>query len=188
MEELESPLSDLTPLEPRIGLVTHPDRTEASRPSAGSPLLPPARPSGLPPRPASPLGPGRAEAARPDPQPGNAPTARPTAHAPKAKPDARPMRVVLVAGGIAALSAIATAIVMPPSQPMANAPAAQAPGAAGQPAQIHYVQLQPGQSAPPGAKVVDATAPQPTTVVTVVNAPAQKPRIIKTTQSGKVVP
>jgi hypothetical protein len=53
--------------------------------------------------------------------------------------------------------------------------------------QVRYIQLQPGQTAPPGAKVIDPTAPKPITVVTTVPAPPAKPVIIKTTQSGTVV-
>jgi hypothetical protein len=53
---------------------------------------------------------------------------------------------------------------------------------------IQYVQLAPGQSAPPGARVIDAKAPKPITIVTLVPAPAQQPVVIRTTQSGKVIP
>ena len=53
---------------------------------------------------------------------------------------------------------------------------------------IHYIQLLPGQTAPPGAKVIDAAAPTPQVIVKTVPAPAQKPIVVKTTQSGKVVP
>jgi hypothetical protein len=135
------------------------------------------------------------------------------AHGRNAKPDARPMRFALGAGGIAALSAIATAIVLPPrpAPPVelrqATSPLPQA-GTTAVPATtiqverpIRYVQLSPGQTAPPGATVIPATAPTPITVVVTVDAPAaqqpatgqqpapvQAPVIIKTTQSGKVVP
>ena len=144
-------------------------------------------------------------------------------HAPKARPDARPMRMALGAGGLAAMSALATAIVMPPGPAAAIQPAQQAQGpsidgqapstADGQasPAErpIHYVQLAPGQTAPPGARVVDASASAAGTVVVGIPAPggpaaqqpapqqpapraatpkpkpAPTPIIIKTTQSGK---
>jgi hypothetical protein len=119
------------------------------------------------------------------------------AHAAKAKPDARPMRIALGAGGLAAMSALVTAIVMPPS-PSVQAPqfvsqpgAPASPAAPGTPSTVQrpvqYIQLQPGETAPPGAKVIDPAAPKPITVVTTIPAPAQKPIIIKTTQSGKVV-
>jgi hypothetical protein len=116
------------------------------------------------------------------------------AHVPKAKPDAWPMRFALGASGLAALSALVSAIVLPPR------PAVVQPAVAGQvnssaagtaaPVQqaVQYVQLQPGQTAPPGARVIDPAAPQPVTIVTTVPAPVQKPVTIKTTQSGKVIP
>lgn len=157
---------------------------------------------------------------------------RPAAHdKPKpAKPDARPMRVVLGVGGVAALSAIAAAIIAPPQPdavviqpqtvvvPDPNAANAQAavdqptsdPTAAQVARQIQYIQLKPGQTPPPGATVIPASAPTPITVVvrvpvsgggggstsgktttgTTTTKPAPKPTpiIIKTTQSGKVVP
>lgn len=118
-----------------------------------------------------------------------------TAHAAKAKPDARPMRIALGAGGLAAFSALLSAIVMP-ARPPVVAPAADtqqaAPVATGTPISmqrpVQYIQLQPGQTAPPGAVVVDPSGPLPTAIVITVPAPAQKPIVVKTTQSGKVVP
>jgi hypothetical protein len=116
------------------------------------------------------------------------------AHPPKARPDARPMRIALGAGGLAAFSALMTAIVLPPSPAVVittDSQQAVGPAAAGTPLQVQrpvrYIQLQPGQTAPPGANVIDAAAAQPITVVTTVPAPAQKPIYVKTTQSGKVV-
>ena len=130
----------------------------------------------------------------------------------KAKPDARPMRMALGAGGIAAFSALAAAIVLPP-QPAQPAqvvvitqpqPQVTDPGPSATPLQvvrpIQYVQLLPGQTAPPGATVIGASAPTPVAMVVTVPAPAPKaappkvkvaaptPIIIKTTQSGKVIP
>ncbi len=163
-------------------------------------------------------------------------------HAPKAKPDARPMRLALGAGGLAALSALATAIVLPPrtvtqtsvvvlQQATDTASPADTPTGTplGSDRPVRYVQLLPGQTAPPGASVIPAPTPTPGTVVvnvpppgqkqTVKNPPAQNPPaqnppaqqatpapapvqatpapppppkptpiIVKTTQSGKVVP
>jgi hypothetical protein len=118
----------------------------------------------------------------------------PATHAPKARPDPKPMRLALGAAGLAALSAIVTGIVVPPRAvvlPPANAQQAVS-GATGASIAIQrpitYIQLQAGQTAPPGAKVIDPAAPKPVTVVTTVPAPAQKAVIVKTTQSGKVVP
>ena len=113
-------------------------------------------------------------------------------HAPKSKPAARPMRIALGAAGLAAFSAIVSAIVLPP-RPVVQAPALYgqqaAPGGPGSvttvQAPIQYVQLQPGQTAPPGATVVDSSA-RPAAAA--VPAPALKPVIIRTTQSGKVIP
>ncbi len=131
---------------------------------------------------------------------------------PKAKPDARPMRMALSAGGIAALSALAAAIVLPPrpAVPVSTVPEQSVPTLEPQPSPtdlqvvrpIQYVQLSPGQTAPPGATVIPATAATPITVVVTVPAPAAPaqqapaakkvaaptPIVIKTTQSGKVVP
>jgi hypothetical protein len=110
----------------------------------------------------------------------------------KNRPDARPMRIALGAGFLAILSAITSAIVAPPQPTVgqamdpALANAGATPDAVARP--VVYVQLQPGQTAPPGAKVIDAAAPTPLTVVTVVPAPAQKAVVVKTTQSGKAVP
>jgi thiamine biosynthesis lipoprotein len=87
------------------------------------------------------------------------------------------MRLVLGAGGLAAFSALITAIVAPPRPVVLTADLApQAvtdPGTTTAQAQrpVQYIQLAPGQTAPPGATVIDATAPQPVTVVTKVTAP-----------------
>jgi len=133
----------------------------------------------------------------------------PAAHAPKSKPDAWPMRLALGAGGIAAVSALTAAIVMPP-QTVTNTQVTQqtvqqplstpVPASTIQVVQpVKYVQLLPGQTPPPGAQVISPADPTPRTVVVNVPAPAakrpaaqppaaQKPVYIKTTQSGTVVP
>jgi hypothetical protein len=158
-------------------------------------------------------------------------------HAPKAKPDPRPMRVALGFGGIAALSALSAAIVLPP-RPVTSVPvtvdqpasaasdntgqgatsAAPAPVTPQTSPTILYIQLAPGQTAPPGATVIDATAapkaggvvsgpapvakpggavqpapvqvapPKPAPVQVAPPKPAPTPIVIKTTQSGKVIP
>lgn len=174
---------------------------------------------------------------------GNLPLRTPVAaHPARGKPDARPMRMALGAGGLAALSALATAIVLPPrtvtqasvvalQQPNDTASAMDTPSgtplASDRP--VRYVQLLPGQTAPPGASVIPAPTPSSATMVVTVPAPGQKqatnnppaknqpapnppaqqttpapppaqatptpppppkptPIIVKTTQSGKVVP
>jgi hypothetical protein len=105
------------------------------------------------------------------------------------------MRLALGAAGLAFFSALGAAIVLPPRPavlPAAGAgqagsgTAGAAPTAIQRP--VQYVQLQPGQTAPPGAKVIDQAAPKPVTIITTVPAPVQKPVTIKTTQSGKVIP
>jgi hypothetical protein len=135
----------------------------------------------------------------PNPLAGRAPAPQ-TARVIKNKPDPGPMRLALGAAGLAFFSALTAAIVLPP-RPAVLTPPDAAPAASGtagsgtaggsptavqQP--VQYVQLQPGQTAPPGAKVIDQAAPQPVTVITTVPAPAQKPITVKTTQSGKVIP
>ena len=107
-----------------------------------------------------------------------------------ARPDPTRLRVALGAGGIATLSALITAIVVPPSSPTVPAPVATPGGSATVTRQrpVRYVQLAPGQSPPPGATVIDAKAPKPITIVTRVPAPAQQTVVVRTTQSGKVLP
>ncbi len=125
-------------------------------------------------------------------QPVHAPAANRVA---KSKPDARPMRFALVAGGIATLSALAAAIVLPPRPSPQQGSQVAGPGPTGTPIQvqrpIQYVQLAPGQTAPPGATVIDAAAPTPLTVVVTIPpqaAAAPTPVVIRTTQSGRVIP
>ena len=119
------------------------------------------------------------------------PHATDPARAPKARPDATPMRVAVGIGGLATLSGLVTAIfVVPSATPVTDAAtiAPASPATVTQQRPVVYVQLQPGQTAPPGAKVIDAKAPKPITVVTRVAAPAQKTVVVHTTQSGTVVP
>lgn len=105
------------------------------------------------------------------------------------RPDATRLRLVLGAGGIATLSALVTAIVAPPAPASrASVPPPVTPASLTQQRPIQYVQLAPGQSPPPGAKVIDAKAPKPITVVTTVPAPPQQTVVVRTTQSGKPLP
>jgi hypothetical protein len=100
------------------------------------------------------------------------------------------MRLALTGAGLAVLSALAAAIVLPP-QPASpigqnNAQAVDPQGSAVQVQRaIRYVQLSPGQTAPPGATVIDAAAPTPMTVVVTITAPPQRKTTVKTSQSGK---
>jgi hypothetical protein len=111
---------------------------------------------------------------------------RPTA----SRPNPTRLRFALGTGGIAALSALLTAIVAPPSATSPSSavavPVAQATVTQQRP--IQYVQLAAGQAAPAGATVIDAKAPKPITIVTTVPAPPQQTVVVRTTQSGKIIP
>src|ERR1700690_2517332 len=186
MEDTEFRPTQLSPLVRRAPMAAGPlgPGPRAAGPLAGGPL-------GVSPRAAGPMATG--------------PVARPAAgagaHPAKAKPDPRPMRVAFFAGGLAAVSALLTAIVIPAKpavvttvtdvQQQQTVPLTTGtPISVQQP--IQYIQLLPGQTAPPGAIVVDPSGPRPTSVVISVPAPAQKgaaaqkPIIIRTTPSGKV--
>jgi hypothetical protein len=96
----------------------------------------------------------------------------------------------------------AVPVVVVPEQPTSSVDPQPSPTDVQVVRPIQYVQLSPGQTAPPGATVIPATAPTPITVVVTVPAPAQAaakapaagkvaaptPIVVKTTQSGKVVP
>ncbi len=120
-------------------------------------------------------------------------------------PDPTPYRLALGLGGLAAASALVTAIIGPGGSapalsagPQTGGVVSASTGAATGPATqartitqqrpVSYVQLQPGQTAPPGATVIDAKAPKPITVVTTVPAPPQQTVVVRTTQSGRVLP
>lgn len=113
------------------------------------------------------------------------------AHRATARPDPTRVRWALSVAGFAALSALATGIVVPasPATPSSSRPSvlATTPGTLAQRRPIRYVQLSPGESPPPGAKVIDAKAPKPITIVTLVPAPAQSAVVVRTTQSGTVL-
>ena len=111
----------------------------------------------------------------------------PAPRTPKKRPDPRPLRLALAGGGVAVLSALLAAIAAPMGDTaLTDGANAQEIAAADQP--IRYIQLAPGQTAPPGATVIDGAAPAPTTIVTRVPAPTPRPIRIRTTQSGKVIP
>lgn len=151
----------------------------------------------LPPRRSSPpgtpatnvAGPARPLPARPLPErplparplPERAPrTARP------GTPDVRPMRVVYGASAVAAVGVIAAGLLQPVTTATTSGdPAAALPSGAPDPTAqsdgsgvvvrhvIQYIQLKPGQTAPPGAKVITPGAPSPRVVVT-HNAPTRR--------------
>lgn len=120
---------------------------------------------------------------------------RPTPATPKQRPDPRPMRLVLGAGTIAAVSIMAAGLVRFPA-PAADAIAADVATvetlATARPEVIvqHrtvYVQLKRGQHAPRGAKVIAGAVPTPRVVVTRIAARPATPRraVVKTRQSGR---
>lgn len=95
---------------------------------------------------------------------------------PRSKPDPRPMRVLLGFTGLAAASAIFTAVALPPVATTASTVTTVADTSVAPVRHvIRYIQLKPGQTAPPNA-AVQAAAPQPTPRVVVVTT---------TRQSGK---
>lgn len=114
--------------------------------------------------------------------------------APRSKPNPWRLRFAYGIGGLAGLSALVTAIVVPPASTLSGARggAATGPAISNGPTTIQravqYVQLLPGQTAPAGATVIDASAPPPVTVVTTIAAPTQRAILVRTTQSGKVIP
>jgi hypothetical protein len=103
-------------------------------------------------------------------------------HAPRSRPGPGPMRLALGLGGMAALSALATAIILPPAAPVPADVAAVDPTGTAAPTgtdttgptpTVRYVQLAPGESAPPGATVIPAqTSSAGTLVVTVAGTRA----------------
>ncbi len=85
------------------------------------------------------------------------------------RPDARPARIAFGVGSVAALSALAAAIVAPPA-PAADAVTTMIVPDSPAPSVQHivrYVQLKPGQTAPPQAVVRQPATPKPR-VVTIV--------------------
>src|SRR6476661_4873139 len=110
---------------------------------------------------------------------------------PKKRPDARPMRLAYAAGAVAAVSAAACGLVQFGNGGTTSASAVAPPSLA--PELVHvavkhvirYVHLKPGETAPPGAKVITAKQPAPRIVVTQVAAPVHNrppTRIIVTHQ------
>lgn len=123
-----------------------PSATPPPRLTSGRPLPPrPAASAGRPAIPRRPVGAGRAPV--------------------RARPDPNGHRLVVLFGGVAAASALVTAILTPTTPATATDQAA----AAADPAPIQhvtrYVQLLPGQTAPPDAAVAPAPAATPRVVV-----------------------
>jgi hypothetical protein len=108
--------------------------------------------------------------------------------APKARPDPGPMRLTLGVTGLVAVTAMATAVVRPASVAPAATPSDLAAPTTQAPLVIrhvtNYVQLKPGQTAPPGATVVEKPVASPRVVIVTVPAPAPRRVVVVTRQSG----
>ena len=106
---------------------------------------------------------------------------------PRRRPDPRPMRLALAAGGVAALSAL-LGLIGGAALPTTAATPTAAPdaGAGGNDVAsvrhiVRYVVLAPGQLPP-----ADATATTPSTIAAPVAAPKPRPRpAVVTSQSGR---
>jgi len=156
------------PLPPRPRTAGRPLPPRSTSSDPGSAVIPAAGPPSLSPTDAAPAAPQLAlgsEAARPVARPtmGDLPA--------KSRPDARPMRLVFGAGGIAAISIMTVGLVKPDlgaSADLADAipsaadasdalPTGEASGRDRDGRQVvRYVYLQPGQRPPAGAQVISA--------------------------------
>jgi len=101
-------------------------------------------------------------------RPATAPHASRPAAAPKARPDARPLRIAFGFAAVATASALATAL----ATAAQAGPASSSSSLAGQdqtPVRhvVRYVQLAPGQTAPPQSQVQAAPVQPPKRVVVV---------------------
>ena len=97
---------------------------------------------------------------------------------PKARPDPRPLRIAFGFTALATASALATALAAPGGT--AAVPAAQTVVIQPDPIPsvrhvIQYVQLKPGETAPPQAVVKQAPAPKPRVVVVTTRQSGTKP-------------
>lgn len=103
------------------------------------------------------------------------------------------MRIALGVAGVAALSVITAGLVrLPATEPISAAGMdASSEVVVAQPEvrvekRIRYVQLKRGETAPPGARVIDGAAPTPRVVVTrVAAAPTTRRVVVRTRQSGR---
>ena len=106
-----------------------------------------------------------------------APATRPTP-VPKARPDARPLRIAYGMAALAAATALVTALASPPPSgsigqtTTVTMPAEPAPSVRHV---IQYIQLKPGQTAPPNAAVKVVPTPKPRVVVVTTRQSGAKP-------------
>lgn len=93
------------------------------------------------------------------------------------RPDARPMRAMIGLTGLAALSALATALAVPPAAGSTTTSVVeiQAPPSVPVTHVTRYVQLKPGQTAPPDAPVKAAPVPTPRVVVVTTTRQSGRP-------------
>jgi len=106
-----------------------------------------------------------------------APITRPVP-TPKARPDARPLRIAYGMGLLAAATAIVTALASPPATASTGQTATVTLPAEPAPSVRHviqYIQLQPGQTAPPNAAVKVVPTPKPRVVVVTTRQSGAKP-------------
>lgn len=96
----------------------------------------------------------------------------------KARPDSRPLRIAIGMGAVATISAFATAMSLPSGgdassavQTTVESPVATAPIRH----VIKYVQLKPGETAPPEAVVKQAPTPTPRVVIVTTRQSKAKP-------------
>jgi hypothetical protein len=94
----------------------------------------------------------------------------------KARPDPRAMRLVFGFAGLATLSALATSVITPPPS-SADVAQAVVPDPTARPVThvTRFVQLPPGQTAPPQAAVRQLPAPSPKVVVVTTTRQSGKP-------------
>lgn len=128
-----------------------------------------ARATPLPPRPSVASGPAAS---------GPVAAARPPRPEPRSRPDPNPMRLMAGFIGLASLSAIASGLLpgVTPTSPV-SATTTIVTDVAALPAKhvTRYVQLKPGQTAPPQAAVVAAPKPTPRVVVVTTTRQSGKP-------------
>lgn len=112
------------------------------------------------------------------PRQGSSPPARPAVVRPAAaRPDARPLRMLIALTGVAAVSALATVIAapLPASQTTTTLVVTQALPSVPVTHVTRYVQLKPGQTAPPSAHVQAAPVATPRVVVVTTTRQSGKP-------------
>ncbi len=171
------------PLPPRPSIRDLPQPRRAAGPSGSdpgaqvSPMVPiaptvsvapmaPPPPPGFRAAPGHHPVPGAHAAAAERPMPGPRPRPTPETRAPRSRPDANPIRLLVAFAGIASASAIVTAMLpsVIPARSALDAVAANSAVQNPQPSVVHvtkYVTLGPGQTAPPNAPVVIQPTPTP---------------------------